>query len=74
MDADARLALLDRQGLDKVFLFPSLAITTQPIFWHDHELLLASARAFNRWLLDRITSYNVCYTKLLRLLMVSSLR
>jgi predicted TIM-barrel fold metal-dependent hydrolase len=52
MDADARLALLDRQGLEKVFLFPSLAITTQPIFWHDHELLQASARAFNRWLLE----------------------
>ncbi|TFG91762.1 MAG: amidohydrolase, partial [Myxococcales bacterium] len=27
MDADARLALIDRQGLDKIFLFPSLAIT-----------------------------------------------
>ena len=50
MDPDARLALLDRQGLDKVFLFPSLAITTQPILWHDVELLGASMRAFNRWL------------------------
>jgi predicted TIM-barrel fold metal-dependent hydrolase len=51
-DAQARLALLDRQGLDKVLLFPSLAITTQPIFWHDVELLAASMRAFNRWLLE----------------------
>jgi predicted TIM-barrel fold metal-dependent hydrolase len=52
VDPAARLALLDRQGVDKALLFPSLAITTQPIFWHDRALLLASARAFNRWLLD----------------------
>ena len=52
MDPVARLALLDRQGIDKALLFPSLAITTQPHFWHDVALLEASARAFNRWLLD----------------------
>ena len=50
MDAGARLRLLDAQGLEKIFLFPSLAITTQPILWHDVELLVASMRAFNRWL------------------------
>ncbi len=52
MDPAARLALLDRQGIDKALLFPSLAITTQPHFWHDVQLLEASARAFNRWLLE----------------------
>jgi predicted TIM-barrel fold metal-dependent hydrolase len=52
MDAAARLALLDRQGIEKALLFPSLAITTQPVFWHDLELLVASMRAFNRWLLE----------------------
>jgi predicted TIM-barrel fold metal-dependent hydrolase len=52
MNREARLALLDRQGIEKVLLFPSLHITTQPVFWHDVDLLLASTRAFNRWLLD----------------------
>jgi predicted TIM-barrel fold metal-dependent hydrolase len=52
VDPRARVELLDKQGVEKALIFPSLHITTQPVFAHDVRLLNASMRAFNRWLLD----------------------
>lgn len=52
MEPKARLAMMDRQGLEAAVLYPSIAITTLPIFWHDADLLRESNRAFNRWLLE----------------------
>jgi predicted TIM-barrel fold metal-dependent hydrolase len=42
-DPDARLEVMDEQGLEAIWLFPTLGILYE-------ELLLATFRAFNRWL------------------------
>jgi predicted TIM-barrel fold metal-dependent hydrolase len=47
---DARLALLDVQGIDQTFLFPSLGVCVEPYMQDDVEQTYANLRAFNRWL------------------------
>ncbi len=51
MDAQERVALLDREGIAKAILYPSLGLT-----WEcevdDPELSLAYAQAYNRWICD----------------------
>jgi predicted TIM-barrel fold metal-dependent hydrolase len=49
-DRDARLALMDDQGLDGAFFFPTLAVGMEESLRHDVPALLAAFRAFNRWL------------------------
>lgn len=49
-DRDARLRLLDSQGLDGAFLFPTLAVGMEVALSHDPEAAGAAFRAFNRWL------------------------
>jgi predicted TIM-barrel fold metal-dependent hydrolase len=49
-DRDARLALMDRQGLDSCFLFPTLGVGMEESLSGDPEALVAAFRAFNRWL------------------------
>jgi uncharacterized protein len=51
MDADERLALLDRQGLDAAVLYPTLAILWEAEL-DDVELSQAYTRAYNRWIID----------------------
>jgi len=50
LDRDARLACMDRQGLESVFLFPSFAVMIEYWMRHDVELLYACFDGFNRWL------------------------
>ena len=50
LDRDARLALMDRQGLESAFLFPSFAVMIEYWMQHDVELLYACFAGFNRWL------------------------
>ena len=49
-DRDARLALMDSQGLERAFLFPTLGVGMQVALRHDLPALHAAFRAFNLWL------------------------
>ena len=47
---DARLAVMDEQGIAGCFLFPTLGVGMEVSLNHDPEALVAAFRAFNRWL------------------------
>jgi predicted TIM-barrel fold metal-dependent hydrolase len=47
---DARLALMDTQGLEGMFLFPTLGVGMEESLKRDPEALGAAFRAFNRWM------------------------
>ncbi|MCH2173838.1 amidohydrolase [Myxococcota bacterium] len=49
-DRDARLALLDQQGIHGTFLFPSLGVCVEPYMAANVEQTYANLHAFNRWL------------------------
>lgn len=51
-DRDARIALMDRQGLEGAFFFPTLGVGMEEALRHDIPALCAAFRAFNRWLDD----------------------
>lgn len=48
-DRDARLQLMDAQGLDGAFFFPTLGVGMEESLKHDVPALLAAFRSFNRW-------------------------
>jgi predicted TIM-barrel fold metal-dependent hydrolase len=49
-DREARLALMDAQGVEAAFLFPTLAVCVEHFMKDDPEQLYANFHAFNRWL------------------------
>ena len=49
---DARLVLLDEQGMDGALLFPTLGVGMQEALKHDVPALHAAFTAFNTWLDD----------------------
>jgi predicted TIM-barrel fold metal-dependent hydrolase len=49
---EARLALMDRQGVEGTFMFPSTGVTVEHFMKDDPEQLYANFRAFNRWVDD----------------------
>jgi predicted TIM-barrel fold metal-dependent hydrolase len=49
---DARLAVMDSQGIDGCFLFPTLGVGMEESLHHDPDALIAAFRAFNLWLDD----------------------
>ena len=49
-DRDARLAVMDEQGLDGAFFFPTLAVGMEQALKNDLPAGAAAFRAFNRWL------------------------
>jgi predicted TIM-barrel fold metal-dependent hydrolase len=51
-DRDARLKVMDRQGMERCFLFPTLGVGMEEALAHDPEACHAAFRAFNRWLED----------------------
>lgn len=51
-DRDARLATMDDQGIDKMWLFPTLGLLYEEHLQHDPEAVTLLFAAFNRWLLD----------------------
>src|SRR5262249_41350811 len=51
-DRDARLGVMDRQGLEKAFFFPTLGVGMEEVLKHDPDACHAAFRAFNRWLED----------------------
>ncbi|MEL7209096.1 MAG: amidohydrolase family protein [Actinomycetota bacterium] len=49
-DRDARVQVMDRQGLAGVWLFPTLGVLYEELLKHDPEAVQIVFRAFNRWL------------------------
>lgn len=51
-DRDARLTLMDKQGLQAVVLFPTFACGVEEALSHDVEAVQATMEAFNLWMED----------------------
>jgi len=51
-DRDVRLAVMDAQGLDRIWLFPTLGMIYEEPLKHDPEAVAIMFRAFNRWLAE----------------------
>jgi predicted TIM-barrel fold metal-dependent hydrolase len=51
-DRDERLKVMDQQGVEVVWMLPSLAMGYEEALQHDPEATGAAFKAFNRWLLD----------------------
>jgi hypothetical protein len=49
-DRDARLAAMDAQGLEKIWLFPTLGVLYEETLKRDVEAVTLTFTAFNRWL------------------------
>lgn len=49
-DRDARLKVMDAQGIKGCFLFPTLGVGMEESLAHDPEALVAAFHAFNQWL------------------------
>jgi predicted TIM-barrel fold metal-dependent hydrolase len=49
-DRDARVGVVEAQGLDAVLLFPTLGCGVEEALRHDIPVTMASLSAFNRWL------------------------
>lgn len=49
-DRDARLATMDERGVQRIWLFPTLAVNIEQMIRDDVPLTVAAMRAFNRWL------------------------
>ncbi len=50
VNRDARLALMDKQGIESVLLYPTLGVCVEHFMKDDPEQTYANLRAFNRWL------------------------
>ena len=51
-DRDARLAVMDTQGIDGCFMFPTLGVGMEEALRDDPVAAVAAFHAFNRWLED----------------------
>jgi predicted TIM-barrel fold metal-dependent hydrolase len=49
-DREARLATMDEQGLEKIWMFPTLGVLYEETLKHDIEAVTLTFTAFNRWL------------------------
>jgi predicted TIM-barrel fold metal-dependent hydrolase len=49
-DREARLALMDRQGMHGAIFLPTLGVGMEQPLLHDPDALVAAFRAFNRWM------------------------
>ncbi len=50
MNNDARIAKMDEQGIEAMWLFPTLGVLYEELLKHDQEAVKVQFRAFNRWL------------------------
>ena len=48
----ARVALMDQQGMDGCFLFPTLGVGVEEALLHDPVAAMAAFHVFNEWMLD----------------------
>ena len=51
-DRDARLQIMDEQGIAGTIMFPTLAVGMETSLQHDPEAAVAAFKAFNRWMED----------------------
>jgi predicted TIM-barrel fold metal-dependent hydrolase len=51
-DREARLMVMDQQGIEKIWLFPTLGILYEELLKDDVEGVTMMCEAFNRWLLE----------------------
>jgi predicted TIM-barrel fold metal-dependent hydrolase len=51
-DRDARLAVMDEHGLEKLWMFPTLGMVYEELLKHDPEAVTCMFRAFNRWVAE----------------------
>jgi predicted TIM-barrel fold metal-dependent hydrolase len=51
-DREARLAVMDSQGMESTIMLPTLGVGMETALEHDSEALMAAFSAFNRWLLE----------------------
>lgn len=51
-DRDARLKVMDEQGIQAAFFFPTLGVGMQQALAHDIEALTTAFHAFNQWVLE----------------------
>ena len=51
-DRAARLAVMDRQGIEQTIMLPTLGVGMETALEHDPEALTAAFAAFNLWLLE----------------------
>jgi predicted TIM-barrel fold metal-dependent hydrolase len=51
-ERDARLQLMDRQGIEATILFPTLAVSVEQLIGDDVEMTYGNLHAFNQWLDD----------------------
>jgi predicted TIM-barrel fold metal-dependent hydrolase len=51
-DRDARLKIMDGQGIAGTIMFPTLAVGMEVSLAHDPEAAVAAFKAFNRWMED----------------------
>jgi predicted TIM-barrel fold metal-dependent hydrolase len=49
---DARLAVMDEQGLDAIWLFPTVGVLFEELLGEDTDAVCTTFHAFNRWLLE----------------------
>ncbi len=49
-DRDARVAVIDRQSLDTIFMFPTFGCGVEEALREDIPATMASLHAFNLWL------------------------
>ena len=49
VERDARLGVLDAQGVDFAWVLPTLALGLEEMLWQDPGAVAACARALNRW-------------------------
>jgi predicted TIM-barrel fold metal-dependent hydrolase len=49
-DRDARLAVMDEQGIERCWMFPTLGMIYEEPLAHDPEAVMLMFTAFNRWL------------------------
>src|SRR6516162_9612816 len=52
-DRDARLKVMDQQGVEGTWMFPSQGVVLEPSMHYDLEATVAITRAFNRWIEDQ---------------------
>ncbi|WP_163549663.1 amidohydrolase family protein [Candidatus Frankia nodulisporulans] len=52
-ERDARLKVMDSQGVDATWVFPSQGVVLEPLLHTDTEAAVECYRAFNRWIDDQ---------------------
>ncbi len=52
INRDARVGVMNEQGLEKIWLFPTLGVLYEELLKNDSEGVTIMATAFNRWLED----------------------